>query len=83
MRRPTIKEFQKEWISNNGIWKVVATVRENPALPGETHAFRDVQIYRYGAINYQEYSDDGRTPKIVMNKYREFMNLIYERSEST
>jgi hypothetical protein len=75
-----VAELNKEWISKNGVWKVVATIKENPSFPGKAvMAFRHVKIYRFGSIEFEKHSDDGRTPKYVMDKYREFMNLVYEQ----
>lgn len=77
-------ELKESWVSPNGVWKIVATIKENPGFPNNKNmAIRDVKIYRYASASFEEYLDDGRTPKYVMKKYREFMNLIYERSEPT
>ena len=68
----------KSWVSPNDVWEVVATVKENPGFPNnEKMAFRHVKIRRFNAVAYEKYSDDGRTPKYVMDKYREFTELIY------
>lgn len=81
-----IEEMRIEWVSDNGIWKVIGRVKAHPFQ--KDFAVRDINIFKEvkGRRTHELYSI-GRyrkqTPAYVMEKYNEIHDEIRGRRGSS